>query len=479
MIGVDHAGLQYIAGEWVPSTSRERIPVENPATMRLIAEVAAGSPGDAAAAVNSARAVLEAWSATSVAERVRIVTAAARDMESRADEIASTITAELGSPVGLTKGTQVGRSVAVLDALCRAAGAVEWSTKIGATAVYREPVGVVVAITPWNFPLHQAVAKVGAALLAGCAVILKPSELAPLNTYVLADAFGEAGLPAGVLNIVTGLGETVGEALVADPGVDAVSFTGSTAIGRRIAAAGAATIKRISLELGGKGPSIALPDADIPAVAKATAGRCFANSGQVCASLTRLIVPRDKLAEAEAAAAEYARSLKVGDPADPSTDMGPVISSAHQQRVRGYIETGIAEGARLVEGGTSAGVPQEGYYVAPTVLSAVTPSMTIAREEIFGPVLSIIGYDDVDQAVDIANDSDYGLAGAVWGLAAPEIAKRLKVGLVGVNGGRLNIDAPFGGYKQSGYGREFGVLGIEEFLEVKSANYTDQADVLL
>jgi aldehyde dehydrogenase (NAD+) len=316
-------------------------------------------------------------------------------------------------------------------------------------------------------------------LLAGCTVILKPSELAPLNTYVLADAFSDAGLPAGALNIVTGRGDTVGEALVADPQVDAVSFTGSTPVGRKIAAAGAATIKRVFLELGGKGPSIALPDADIAAVAKATAGRCFGKSGQVCASLTRLIVPRDKVAEAEAAAAEFAQGLKVGDPSDESTAMGPVVSAAHRQRVRAYIEAGIAEGARLVVGGLDAEVPAVGHYVAPTVLSDVTSSMTVAREEIFGPVLSIIGYDDVDQAVEIANDSDYGLTGAVWGADAAHIAKRLRVGLVGVNGGRLNIDAPFGGYKQSGYGREFGVYGIEEFLEVKSANYATEADVLL
>jgi aldehyde dehydrogenase (NAD+) len=479
MIGLDRAGLQYVGGDWVPSASAVRIAVENPATGEVLAEVAAGSPADAEAAVKAARGALDVWSATPVADRIRIVNAAARFIEAKAAEVAETITAELGSPVGLTKATQVGRSVEVLDALARAAEKVAWSSKIGATGVYREPMGVVVAITPWNFPLHQAVAKVGAALLAGCTVILKPSELAPLNTCVLADAFSEAGLPAGALNIVTGRGDTVGEALVANPQVDAVSFTGSTAVGRRIAATGAETIKRVFLELGGKGPSIALPDADVAAVAKATAARCFGNSGQVCASLTRLIVPNDRLADAEAAAAEFAQSLKIGDPSDESTTMGPLISEAHQQRVRGYIEAGVAEGARLVAGGLDAEVPEGGYYVAPTVLSDVTPSMSIAREEIFGPVLSIIGYDDVDQAVEIANDSDYGLTGAVWGADAPEIAKRLRVGLVGVNGGRLNIDAPFGGFKQSGYGREFGVYGIEEFLEVKSANYANEADVLL
>ncbi|MEV0184606.1 aldehyde dehydrogenase family protein [Streptomyces sp. NPDC050625] len=479
MIGLKYAGQQFIGGKWVSSTSPDRIPVENPATTEVLAEVAAGSSADAAAAVAAARASFPAWAATSLDERIAIVTAAARLLEADADEIAETITAELGSPLSQTKATQVGRSVEVLDSLARAARKVEWSSQIGATAVYREPVGVVVAITPWNFPLHQAVAKVGAALVAGCTVILKPSEMAPLNTYALADAFAAAGLPAGALNIVTGRGDMVGEALVEARDVDAVSFTGSTAVGRRIAATGAATIKRVSLELGGKGPSIALPDADIAAVAKATAARCFGNSGQVCASLTRLLVPSDRVAEAEAAAAKFADALTVGDPMDDATVMGPVISGAHRDRVRGYIEKGLDEGARLVTGGLDAEVPAGGHYVAATVFSDVTPSMTIAREEIFGPVLSIIGYASVDEAVDIANDSDYGLVGAVWGADAPEIARRLRVGLVGVNGGRLNVDAPFGGYKQSGYGREFGVHGIEEFLEIKSANYTAEADVVL
>jgi aldehyde dehydrogenase (NAD+) len=345
---------------------------------------------------------------------------------------------------------------------------------VGATLVIREPLRVVVAITPWNVPLHQTIAKVGAALLAGCAVVHKPSELAPLSAYALADALAEAGLPAGAYNVVTGLGETVGEALVEHPLVEGISFTGSTAVGRRIGAVAAETVKRVALELGGKGPSVVLRGADVAAAATASAARCFTNSGQVCAALSRLIVPREELAAAEQALTDFLATQKVGDPLDEGTHLGPVVSESQKARVLALVEAGVAEGARVVVGGPGAPVPDKGHYVAPTVFSDVETTMTIARTEIFGPVLCVLPYDTEEEAVRIANDSEYGLVAAVFGSddqGAARVAARIRAGMVGVNGGRLNVRAPFGGYKQSGNGREFGTFGIEEFLEAKAVNF--------
>jgi len=339
--------------------------------------------------------------------------------------------------------------------------------------VVREPVGVVLAITPWNYPLHQIALKVAPALAAGCTVVLKPSEIAPFNAFVLAEVIEAAGLPAGVFNLVTGYGPKVGEALVRHPGVDMISFTGSTRAGKRISELASQSIKRVALELGGKSASVILDDADLAAAVKGTVNGCYLNSGQTCTALTRMLVPQEKYAEAARLAAEAAKAFVPGDPLSEATRLGPLSSQAQLERVRGYIRKGIAEGAELVAGGAEPpeGVPAGGYYVRPTVFGRVKNSMTIAQEEIFGPVLSILPYKDEEEAVRIANDSPYGLAGAVWSgdeARAQRVARRIRAGQVDVNGGAFNMNAPFGGFKQSGHGREAGIYGLEEFLEYKS-----------
>ena len=325
---------------------------------------------------------------------------------------------------------------------------------------------------PWNYPLHQIAAKVAPALAAGCTVVLKPSEVAPLNAFVLAEIFAQVGLPAGVFNLVTGFGPVVGEAIAAHPDVDMVSFTGSTRAGRRVSEVASATVKRVALELGGKSANVILDDADLAQAVPDGVRKCYINSGQTCSALTRMLVPRDRLAEVEELATVAAESFTPGDPFDAGTRLGPLVSAVQRDRVRNYIDKGIGEGARLLTGGVEA--PDglgTGFFVRPTVFSSVTPEMTIARDEIFGPVLAIIPYDSEDEAVEIANDTQYGLAGGVWS-ADPErakaVARRLRTGQVEVNGGGFNPMAPFGGYKQSGNGREFGSFGLEEFLEVKS-----------
>jgi betaine-aldehyde dehydrogenase len=339
--------------------------------------------------------------------------------------------------------------------------------------VVREPVGVVGAITPWNYPLHQITLKVAPALAAGCTVVLKPSEVAPFNAFILAEAAESVGLPKGVLNVVTGYGADAGEALVKHPGVDMISFTGSTRAGKRISELAAQTVKRVALELGGKSASVILDDADLPAAVKGTVNGCYLNSGQTCTALTRMLVPESKYEEAARLAADAAKSFTVGDPLAETTRLGPLTSKAQLERVRSYIKKGIEEGAELVAGGAEPpeGVPAGGYYVRPTVFGKVKNDMTIAQEEIFGPVLSIIPYKDEEDAVRIANDTVYGLAGAVWSrdeTRAQRVARRIRAGQVDVNGGAFNMNAPFGGFKQSGHGREAGVYGLEEFLEYKS-----------
>ena len=338
-----------------------------------------------------------------------------------------------------------------------------------------EPVGVVVCITPWNYPLHQIAAKVAAALAAGCTVVLKPSEVAPLNAFVLAETIDAAGLPPGVFNLVTGYGPVIGEALVRHPDVDMISFTGSTRAGRRISEVAAATIKRVALELGGKSASVILEDADLAAAVKGTVNACFMNSGQTCSAHTRMLVPESKYKEAAAIAAETAKSFTIGDPFGGSAKLGPLISDAQRDRVRAFIRKGIEEGAELLCGGADA--PEgldKGYFVKPTVLGRVAPGSTLDQEEVFGPVLSIITYKDEADAVRIANGTAYGLAGAVWAGSderAQEIARRLRTGQVDINGGAFNLFAPFGGYKQSGHGREMGTYGMAEFLEYKAMQF--------
>jgi aldehyde dehydrogenase (NAD+) len=354
-------------------------------------------------------------------------------------------------------------------------GTYKFEEEIGNSIVVREPFGVVGCISPWNYPLHQIALKVAPALAAGNTVVVKPSEVAPINAFILAEIVHDAGLPPGVFNLVTGVGPVVGEAIAAHPDVDMVSFTGSTRAGKRVAEVASQNVKKVSLELGGKSPNVILDDLDDEGFTKAVAagvGKCFLNSGQTCTALTRMLVPRARLAQAEQIAAAAASKFTVGDPFDPASRLGPLVSAVQRDRVRGFIQTGIDEGATLVTGGTAS--PEgltAGFFVQPTIFSNVTPDMTIAREEIFGPVLSIIPYDTEEEAIRIANDTIYGLAAGVWSATperAKQVARRLKAGQVEVNGGSFNPAAPFGGYKQSGLGREAGKFGLEEFCEVKS-----------
>ncbi|NYI38160.1 betaine-aldehyde dehydrogenase [Aeromicrobium tamlense] len=444
----------------------------NPFTEQVIAEVPDGTPEDAVAAVLAARTAFNEWAATPLAKRTQLVHDLAEALRARRAELIELTIDELGAPRRDASASQVDLPIDVLDWLAEAADEVEFKSTDGNVTVLREPFGVVSCITPWNYPLHQLVVKVGAALVMGCTVVLKPSEVTPLSAIVFAEEVNRVGFPAGVFNLVNGRGPVVGEVLASHPEVDFVSFTGSTAAGTRVAELAARTVKKVSLELGGKSASVILPDADFDFAVKQTVARCFENSGQACSALTRMLVPRSELARAEDIAAVAASEYLLGDPRDPQTVLGPVVSDAQRARVRNHIDRAIDDGARLVIGGSEQPTDQShGYFVKPTVLSRVTPDMPIARDEVFGPVLAILGYDDVDEAVRTANATDYGLSSAVWGTNAnlvDEVARQMRAGQVIVNGGAWNFRAPFGGYKQSGLGRESGVFGLEEFLEIKA-----------
>jgi betaine-aldehyde dehydrogenase len=462
----------FINGDWVSSTGSETIDVINASTEAVMGRIPAGTADDIDRAVRAARAAFDAWAARSVAERAEFLTKISAGLAARADELAQTIAGEVGMPLPLSKMIQAGLPTFNFGNYAKLAADFKYEEQIGNSLVVREPVGVVGCITPWNYPLHQIAAKVAPALAAGCTVVLKPSEVAPLNAFILAEVIQQVGLPAGVFNMVTGYGPVVGEALASHPGVDMISFTGSTRAGKRVSELGAATIKRVHLELGGKSASVILDDADFEKAVKGSVQACYMNSGQTCSAHTRMLVPRAKMAEAATIAKKVAETFTVGDPMEGKARLGPLISETQRERVRGYIQKGIAEGATLVTGGADA--PEgltKGYYVKPTVFSDVKPEMTIAQEEIFGPVLSIIGYEDEEDAVRIANGTIYGLAGGVWSgdaERAKRVARRLRTGQVDINGGGFNIMAPFGGYKQSGNGRELGKQGFEEFMEVKS-----------
>jgi aldehyde dehydrogenase (NAD+) len=462
----------FIGGEWVEPEGSEPIEVINSTTEEAMGAVPACAPGDADRAVAAARDAFESWSQTSREERAGYLGAIAAGLGERSEEIATTIAQELGMPLTLSKIIQAGLPIAQFAAMPSLMEEVRWEEEIGNSRVLREPVGVLGAITPWNYPLNQVAAKVAPALAAGCTVVLKPSEVVPLNAFILAEVIEAAGLPAGVFNLVTGTGPVVGEAIAGHPGVDMVSFTGSTRAGRRVSELASATVKPVAMELGGKSPNVILEDADLSKAIPDGVGKCYLNSGQTCSALTRMLVPREKLAEAEQIAAQAAETFTPGDPFEDSTRLGPLVSEVQRERVRGYIEKGEAEGAKLVTGGAAA--PEgldKGYFVRPTVFSEVAPEMTIAQEEIFGPVLAIQPYDSEDEAVKIANDTVYGLAGGVWSAdqdRAIGVAKRLRTGQIEINGGAFNPLAPFGGYKQSGHGRENGRYAIEELLQVKS-----------
>ncbi|MCK4177583.1 aldehyde dehydrogenase family protein [Aciditerrimonas ferrireducens] len=462
----------YVGGQWVPSQGTGRIPVVEAATEEVIGTVPEGTPGDVEAAVAAAAEAFPGWASTPPEERAAACTRIAKGLEARKDELATLISREVGMVRFLSELVQVGLPIHSFGAVAGVVERFAWEEQVGNSLVVREPIGVVGCITPWNYPLHQIAAKVAFALGAGCTVVLKPSEVAPLNAYVLAEVVDDAGLPAGVFNMVSGTGPVVGEALASHPLVDMVSFTGSTRAGKRVGELCMQRVARVALELGGKSANVLLPDADFARAVPDGVGKAFLNSGQTCSALTRMLVPRDRLAEVEELAARAAEALTVGDPLAEGSRLGPLASAAQWERVQGYIRSGIEEGAKLVTGGP--GRPEgldRGFYARPTVFSEVAPGMRIAQEEIFGPVLAILPYDDEDQALEIANGTIYGLAGGVWAGSeerALAFARRLRTGQVEVNGGAFNPDAPFGGYKQSGIGREYGRFGLEEFLEVKS-----------
>jgi betaine-aldehyde dehydrogenase len=463
----------YIGGQWVAPQGKETIEVHNAGDGAIMGRIPAGNGRDADAAVSAARKALQGWSETPAQKRAEYLEKISAGLKARADELARTIAQEVGMPLKLSGRIQAGLPIANFANYAKILKDFVFESRVGNSLVVREPVGVVAAITPWNYPLHQIALKLAPALAAGCSVVLKPSEVAPFNAFILAEVIDAVGLPKGVFNLVTGYGNAAGEALVKHPGVDMISFTGSTRAGKRISELAAQTVKRVALELGGKSASLILDDADLASAVKSTVNGCYLNSGQTCTALTRMLVPENRYQEAAKIAAEVANGFTVGDPMADTTRLGPLSSQAQLERVRAYIRKGEDEGAELLAGGAESpqGVPAGGYYVKPTVFGRVKNSMSIAQEEIFGPVLSIIAYQDEEDAVRIANDTVYGLAGAVWSkdeARAQRVARRLRAGQIDVNGGSFNLNAPFGGFKQSGHGREAGVYGLEEFLEYKS-----------
>ncbi|MGK4903788.1 aldehyde dehydrogenase family protein [Streptomyces albus] len=469
-----HDGM-FLDGSWRPALGSGTIEVTNPADGTVLGAVPAGDGQDIDAAVGAARAALPGWAATAPAERAALLEALQRALTGRREEIAETVTAELGSPLSLSRKVHAAVPLAVCGSYARLAAEYAFEERIGTSRVLHEPVGVVGAITPWNYPLHQIVAKAAPALAAGCTMVLKPAEDTPLTAQLFAEAVAEAGLPAGVFNLVTGLGPVAGQALAEHDGIDLLSFTGSTAVGRRVAAAAAGGIKRVALELGGKSANVILPGADLAKAVSVGVANVMSNSGQTCSAWTRMLVDADRYDEAVALAAEAVAKYVTGDPRDEATRVGPLVNAKQHERVTGYIRRGQEEGARLVAGGAEPPEGRErGHYVRPTVFADVTPEMTIAQEEIFGPVLSILRYRDTEEALRIANGTVYGLAGAVWAADEDEavaFARRMETGQVDINGGRFNPLAPFGGYKQSGVGRELGRHGLEEYLQTKSLQF--------
>ena len=462
----------YIGGEWIPSSGKGSFDVTNASTEDLLGRVPAGDAADVDRAVKAARAAFDGWSRTEPATRAEYLLKIQAGLAARGKEIAETIAGEVGMPLRLSTMIQAGLPTMTFGAAAQLATGYEYEERTGNSLVVREPVGVVGCITPWNFPLHQIAAKVAMAMAAGCTVVLKPSEVAPLSAFILAEIIDEVKLPRGVFNLVSGDGPIVGEAIVGHDGVDMVSFTGSTTAGKRVSELASRTVKRVALELGGKSANVILDDADLAKAVKAGVQNCYLNSGQTCSAWTRMLVPRAMHDEAVAIAKSAAEACTPGSAFDATTRLGPLVSKQQQERVRGFIRRGIEEGASLVTGGPEqpANLPK-GYFVKPTVFANVKNSMTIAQQEIFGPVLCIIPYDDEEDAIAIANDSLYGLGGGVWSTdveRAKRVARRMRTGQVDINGASFNPVAPFGGYKQSGRGREYGKWGFEEFLEIKS-----------
>jgi len=463
----------FIGGRWVTPRAPQWLHVHSPHDGHLVGRAVAGDASDVDAAVNSAIGALDAWSDLTPDARAKLLERMADYLESQAPVLTKLIVDEVGTPIRAAQRIQVALPIANLRNHATRLRKITFTRRVGHSLVSRQPAGIVAAITPWNYPLHQAVLKVAGALAAGCGVVLKPSELTPLNAFYLADAAHAAGLPAGVFNLVTGSPAIVGTALVSHAGVDRVSFTGSTETGRLVAATAAQSLKRVSLELGGKSAAILLDDAPLEKAVRSVVRSCNLNSGQTCTALTRLLVPKGLVTEAQRIAADCAQSLVVGDPHSEGSQVGPLISRRQLDRVRTWIVRGESEGAALLAGGKEPlhGLPAAGHYVRPTVFGQVDSRASIAREEIFGPVLCVMSYGEVDDAIDIANSTPYGLAGAVWSAdsdRALAVAQRIRAGQVDINGAAFNPEAPFGGFKQSGYGREAGEFGIEDCLEYKS-----------
>ena len=463
---------QYVGGRWSPLRGVELVPIINPATEEVLGSTAAGTGADVDVAVNAAHAALAGWSSRTVDERGHYLREIVRCLEGRSEQIARAITQDVGTPISESRRLQVAIAIRTFASTADLLGNVAMEQRLGDSVIRREPLGVVACITPWNYPIYQMATKIAPALAAGCTVVVKPSEVAPLGPLALTEAIHDAGLPAGVFNLIVGSGKVIGEAMVRHPGVDAVSFTGSTVAGQRVASLAGASVKHLSLELGGKSASVVLADADLRAAVIGTVAKCFQNAGQTCAALTRLLVPRDSLAEIEDLTLDCARQYLPGDPELPETRIGPLISEVQRQGVLALIRSGIQQKARILIGGPEQPANlTRGFFVSPTVFSAVTRDMAIAQEEIFGPVLAIIPYSDEQEAIDIANSTDYGLSGAVWSgdeEKALRVASQLLTGSISINGATTNPDAPFGGFKQSGYGRERGQFGIEEFLTTKA-----------
>jgi aldehyde dehydrogenase (NAD+) len=462
----------YIGGEWTPPSGRGSFEVVNASTEEIMGRVPAGDTTDVDRAARAARAAFGGWSRTAPTERAGFLLKIQAGLVERTMEIAETIAAEVGTPVAVSKRVHAGLPILTFGSAAQLATSYVFEERSGNSLVLREAAGVIGCITPWNYPLHQAAAKVALAIAAGCTVVLKPSELAPLSAFILAEIIDSARLPRGVFNLVSGDGQTVGEAISGHAEIDMVSFTGSTQAGKRVSEVASKTVKRVALELGGKSANVILDDADLATAVKAGVQHCYLNSGQTCSAQTRMLVPKATHDEAVRIAKQVAEAFTPGGAFDADTTLGPLVSKTQQERVRAFIRKGIEEGATLVTGGPEQpeNLPK-GFFVRPTVFANVKNSMAIAQQEIFGPVLCIIPYDDEEDAIRIANDSAYGLAGGVWSSdpeRAQRVARRIRTGQVSINGGAFNSTAPFGGFKQSGHGREYGKWGFEEFLEIKS-----------